>query len=121
MNFAFKDLIVWQKSVDFADAVITLTENLNTPQQHYRLKEQVEAACTSVPCNIAEGKGRNSRKEFLQYLYIARGSLYETITLMILFQKRNWISQQDLNQIETMAQEILAMLQGLIHNLREAR
>ncbi|MBY5958710.1 four helix bundle protein [Membranicola marinus] len=67
--------------------------------------------------NIAEGKGRNSQKEFVQYLYIARGSLYETVTLAILFEKRNWISQEELGKLESDAIEIASMIKGLINSI----
>ena len=78
---AYKDLVVWQKSIGFVNAVIDLTEQLNTDRKHYRLVEQLEAAATSVPMNIAEGKGRYSSKEFSHFLFIARGSLNETMTV----------------------------------------
>ena len=88
-DFGFKKLIVWQKALDFADMVIDLTEHLNTSGKHFRLIEQIESSSASVSQNIAEGKGRKSKKEFEHYLYIARGSLYETVTLLNLFYKRN--------------------------------
>lgn len=59
----------------FADQVIELIDQLDTPRKHYRLFEQLEAAVTSIPMNIAEGKGRES-KEFMHFLYIARGGPY---------------------------------------------
>ncbi len=62
-KFTFKDLIVWQLSIQFANEIIDLSENLNTSRNHYRLVEQLEAAATSIPMNIAEGKGRYSKKE----------------------------------------------------------
>ena len=52
-TFAFKDLLVWQKAVDFADSVIAMSENLNTDRKHYRLIEQLESCSTSVAMNIA--------------------------------------------------------------------
>ncbi len=116
-DFAFKDLKVWHKAIAFADHSISLCENLNSTQRHYRLIEQFESSSTSVPMYIAEGKGRNSRKEFTQYLYIARGSLYETVTLAILFEKRNWISKEDLEQLEADAIEIASMIKGLINSI----
>ncbi|MCK4923051.1 MAG: four helix bundle protein [Bacteroidales bacterium] len=77
-NFGFKDLIVWQKSMTFIDLVLDEVDQLNSDRKHYRLVEQIESAVTSVAMNIAEGKGRNSKKEFIHFLYISRGSLYET-------------------------------------------
>jgi four helix bundle protein len=56
-NSRYKDLLVWQKSLAFADQVLDLVDNIETSRRHYRLFEQLEAAVTSVPMNIAEGKG----------------------------------------------------------------
>jgi four helix bundle protein len=61
-GFGFKKLVVWQKALDFADEVIELTEHLNTSGKHFRLIEQVESSSASISQNIAEGKGRNSKK-----------------------------------------------------------
>jgi four helix bundle protein len=116
-NSHYKDLQVWQKSMDFANAVIDLTEHLNSPRQHYRLVEQLEAAASSVPMNIAEGKGRYSRKEFAHFLHISRGSLYECMTLLQLFQRRNWITKEALDPLETQANTLARMLNGLINSL----
>jgi len=58
--------------------VIDFVENMNTDRKHYRLLEQIESASTSIAMNLAEGNGRFSKKEFVQYCYISRGSLYET-------------------------------------------
>ena len=118
MLFAFEDLEVWQKAVGFADDVIAATEQLNTNQKHYRLIDQLEAAATSVPMNIAEGKGRYSKKEFVQFLYVARGSLYETVTLLTIFKKRGWIHQAEYNRLRDEAMEIKRMLMGLIHSIK---
>lgn len=119
-DFAFKDLLVWEKAIEFADFAISLSENLNTPKKHFRMVEQFESACTSVAMNIAEGKGRNSKKEFVQFLYIARGSLYETVTLAIIFSKRAWISEEDLDKLENDAIEIASMLKGLINAIEKS-
>ncbi|HHX08567.1 MAG TPA: four helix bundle protein, partial [Chloroflexi bacterium] len=78
---SYKDLIVWQKSMILANDVIDLVDHLETDRKHFRLIEQLEAAVTSIPMNIAEGKGRESKKEYVHFLYISRGSLYETLTL----------------------------------------
>ena len=61
-RFSFEDLEVYQKALDFAVAVIDVIDQLDTPRKHYRLIEQLEASCTSVASNIAEGKGRFSKK-----------------------------------------------------------
>jgi len=117
--FAFKELNVWQKSIDFADTVIDLIDNLETDRKHFRLIEQLESAVASIAQNIAEGKGRKSKKEFTQFLYIARGSVYETITLLIIFQKRGWISKETLQELEASGKEIIKMIKGFINYLNK--
>ena len=116
-TFAFKELKVWQKALDFTDHVILLSENLTAKQKHFRLIEQLESASASIPQNIAEGKGRRSKKEFIQFLYIARGSLYEVITLLNLFNRRKWIKREDLDYLENDALQIASMIKGLINSL----
>jgi len=119
MDFAFKELKVWHRAVDFADYAISLTVDLNTDRKHFRLVEQLEAAATSVSMNIAEGKGRKSKKEFIRFLYIARGSLYETVTLAGIFCKRNWINNVELEKLEAEALEIASMIKGLINSIQK--
>lgn len=117
VHFKFKDLQVWQKALEYADQVIQLTENLNTEKNHFRLVEQLESSSASIAQNISEGKGRYSKKEFVQYLYFSRASLYETITLINLFHKRNWISDESLELLEENAFEIANMIKVLINSI----
>ena len=119
-RFSFEDLEVWQKAVEFAKLVIDIAGEINTDRKHYRLIEQLEAASTSIALNIAEGKGRYSKKEFIQFLYVARGSLYEAITLLIIFHKNNWISEKQLDEIKNFADEIGKMLSGLISSIKNS-
>ena len=116
-SFQFKELTVWQRSVDFANVVIELSENLDTNAKHYRLIEQLESAVASISQNIAEGKGRKSKKEFAQFLYISRGSLYEVITLLNIFEKRGWITSSQLSDLESEGIEIASMIKGLINTI----
>ena len=116
----YKDLRVWQQSIQFANQVIDITENMNTPQKHYRLVEQLEAAAASVPMNIAEGKGRHTPKDLIRFLYIARGSLYETMTLLDIFSMRGWITQETYTDLETKSNQIAKMLHALIASIRRS-
>ena len=118
-QMSYKDLNVWRKSIDFANTIIDLSENLKTPKNHFRIIEQLEAAATSIPMNIAEGKGRYSRKEFSHFLIIARGSLYETMTLLEIFLLRKWIDPEDFNSLEEQAIEIAKMLNSLNNSIKE--
>ena len=114
---SYKDLVVWQKSMLLANDVIDLVDHLKTDRKHYRLIEQLEAAVTSIPMNIAEGKGRESKKEYIHFLYISRGSLYETLTLLEIFQMRNWIKTEAFQKLENQSAEIAKMLNGLINSI----
>ena len=92
--FPFEKLDVWQLAVDLAEFVLGLLEQL--PQnKHIRLISQMEAAATSPAQNIAEGKGRQYKKEFIQYLHIAQGSLYEVVTLNEVFRRRKLFREED--------------------------
>ena len=114
---SYKDLLVWQKSMAFANDVIDLVDRLETDRKHYRLIELLEAAVTSIPMNIAEGKGRESKKEYIHFLHISRGSLYETLTLLEIFQMRNWIKTEAFQKLENQSAEIAKMLNGLINSI----
>ncbi|PKN88638.1 MAG: four helix bundle protein [Chloroflexi bacterium HGW-Chloroflexi-8] len=112
-TLSYKDLVVWQKSLEFANKVIEITETLKTQNVNFRLLDQLTAACTSIPMNIAEGKGRFSNKEFKHYMVIARGSLFETMTLIEIFKLRNWISQENYNTLQNEAIQITKMINSL--------
>jgi four helix bundle protein len=115
---SYKKLIVWQKSMNFANQVIDVTEQLDTERKHYRLVEQLEASATSVPMNIAEGKGRFSQKEFSHFLMISRGSLYETMTLLEIFKMRKWISEEKFTLLDNLSIEIAKMLNTLYRTIK---
>ena len=116
--FAFEDLLVWQKSIDFAETVINTIDQFEAPRKHYRIIEQLEAAAISVSSNIAEGKGRFSKKEFIHYLYIARGSLFETISLLMLICRLQWIERKTLNELKSVGEELTKMLNSLIKSIK---
>ena len=118
MAFVFEDLQVYHRALDFAVAVIDEIEEMDTPRKHYRLIEQLEAACTSVALNISEGKGRFSKKEFKQFLYIARGSLYETVAMLQIFVKKKWLGAKPHQTLYLEAEEMNKMLSGSINSIK---
>ncbi len=119
--FAFEDLLVWQKSMDFAEAVIKEIDQFEAPRKHFRIIEQLEAAAISVSSSIAEGKGRFSKKEFIHYLYIARGSLFETVSLLILIRRLKWIKETKLDELKAPGEEIAKMLNALIKSIKSGK
>ena len=119
-KFGYEDLGVWQRSADWAVMIVGLVDELQTDRKHYRLIEQLESACTSVSMNIAEGKGRFSKKEFVHFLYVSRGSLYETITLLEIFSKLSWLENEKFRKIKCEAIEIAKMLNSLIRSIKQS-
>ena len=120
MKFGYEDLEVWKRAVDYACQVIDTTQSLRTSGRHFLIIEQAEAAAVSISMNLAEGKGRYSKKEFIQFCYIARGSLYETMTLVEIFSRKKWIPVEDFLSLKNEAYEIAAMIKGLINSLKKS-
>lgn len=79
MDGLFKQLVVWQKSMELVRIVYGLTKTFPADER-YALTDQLRRAVVSIPSNIAEGNGRASNADYGHFLSIARGSLYETMT-----------------------------------------
>jgi four helix bundle protein len=116
-TFPLEKLEVWHLAIDLADFVLKILEPF-LKDKYYRLIGQMEAAVSSVAQNIAEGKGRQYKKEFIQYLYIAEGSLFELLTLVEVFKRRGVINEQEANEIRKRAEILDRKLHGLINSLR---
>jgi len=110
-------LKVWKKAVEFAVKVIRELDNMQSERKHFRIIEQTEAAVTSISANIAEGKGRYSKKEFRQFLYIARGSVYETVSFLNILLEMRWIPTDKTQELESEALSLNKMLNALINSI----
>ncbi len=118
--FPFEKLDVWKMAVDLAEYILDLLEKL--PQnKHIRLIGQIESAAVSVPQNIAEGKGRQYKKEFSQFLHISQGSVYEVVTLNEIFRRRRLLSEEEAMEIRNRCEQIDRKLNGLMNSLRGKR
>ena len=117
MNFAFENLDVWQRSLDLVRAVYEATQTFPA-QEQFGITSQLRRAATSVPLNIAEGKGRYHRKEFLHFLYNARGSLYETVTLLKLSVNLQYLKSTQYDYLIRMVEIVMSKLSGLINSLK---
>lgn len=114
---SYRDLLVWQKAMDFATAVLELTSDLDrTPL--FVLANQLNKSAVSTPSNIAEGHGRRSRIEFARFVSIANGSLRESETQLMLLARRNSESGEEVSRILLQADEIGRMLNVLHQRLR---
>ncbi|MEM6782498.1 MAG: four helix bundle protein [Bacteroidota bacterium] len=116
----YTDLIVWQRAMDLVDEVYDLARAFPTDER-FDLRSQVRRAAVSIPSNIAEGWGRASRKEYLHFLSIARGSLYEVETQMRIAARRQYIRQEEVTILLRHTTEIGKMLLALIRSLKATK
>jgi len=94
----FEKLKIWQKGMDIAEKVYMISSELPSDER-FNLISQIKRCAVSIPSNIAEGSGRNSKKEFVQFLGIANGSSFELITQLMLLQRLNLIQEERINQL----------------------
>ena len=110
-----KDLDVWKKSIDFAVQIYTFTEAF-PPEEKYALASQLKRAGVSIASNISEGAARNSRKEYVRFLYVALGSASEIETQLIIAQKLGFGQHHQEMMHELI--NIQKMLMGVIKYLK---
>lgn len=110
-----KDLEVWRRAMDFAEFIYAITR-LYPREETYGLVSQIRRAAVSVAVNIAEGAGRGSNKEFLRFLYIARGSSSEIDALLEISQRTNMHQEQLLAKAREQNFIIGKMLSSLIQS-----
>jgi four helix bundle protein len=115
MAFAFEKLIVYQKSVDFADAICQQTESFS--RGYGFLVDQLNRAAVSIAANIAEGNGRFTKPDRKHFFGIARGSVQECVPLLELALRRKLLSEDRHLQLKADLEEISRMLSGLINGL----
>ena len=115
MAFAFEKLLVYQKSVDFADQICSKTEAF--PRGYGFLVDQVNRAALSVAANIAEGNGRFTEPDRRNFFGIARGSVQECVPLLELALRRNLLTPTDHEALKSQLEEIARMLSGLFNSL----
>ena len=118
MKFHFEELTVWQEAMELVQNIYTVTKQFPKEEQ-FGLTSQLQRAAVSIPANIAEGKGRYHQKEFLQFLYTSRGSLYETITLLKLAMTLQYLQPTNADALLTRCQTIASQLSGLIRSLKK--
>jgi four helix bundle protein len=112
----FRGLIVWQKSIAF---VTNIYKSVNTfpKEELYGLTSQIKRSAVSVPSNIAEGYGRKSTKEFIRFLRIAMGSLFEIQTQLEISKNLNFFDEETYSLLYEDSREIERMLSSLIDKL----
>jgi four helix bundle protein len=102
--------------MDLVNLVYDLVKKFPRSEANILIPQLLRAA-NSVPCNIAEGSYRQGKKEFIQFLFIAKGSLSETLTLVEVAYKRKYVDLEEREKIRNLSRDILNLLSALIKSL----
>jgi four helix bundle protein len=116
MGAGFKELVVWQKAMELSKEIYSLSA-IFPDNEKYGLTSQVRRSAVSVPSNIAEGQGRLTKGEFRQFLGIARGSLYELETQILLAIAMTYVAEDMAQNALKKLQVVNRMLNGLIKSM----
>jgi len=114
---SWMDLDVWKIAHNLTLKLYEMTKNFPS-EERFRLTDQICRAASSVPTNIAEGKGRASLREYLQFLSIARGSVEELKYLLVLSRDLSYISENAYSDMANQSDQVARMLNGLMRSLR---
>ena len=115
---SYKELLVWQNAMELVILVYDLTKTFPDSEK-FGLVNQMTRAAVSIPTNIAEGWVRASRKSYIQFLRISRGSIMELETLLELSNKLGFVEEGKMNSILDKIETTSKLLQGLIKKLEE--
>ncbi len=111
-----RDLLVWQKAMDLTVQIYRLAAQFPATET-YRLTGQITRAAASVPANIAEGHARSTRRDYANFLAIAKGSLMETETFLMLALRLGYLDKEQATPTLVLITEISKMLTSLRHRL----
>jgi len=113
-----RDLLVWQKAMDLTVLVYRMTQRFPNTET-YRLVSQMTRSAASVPANIAEGHARGTKRDYSHLLSIAKGSLMETETYVMLSERLNYVEQPDVRAVLALITEISKMITAIRGKLTE--
>ena len=117
MGRSYRDLVEWQKAMKFVTAIYEVTQRFPS-EERYSLTNQLRRASVSVPSNIAEGQARFSQKEFHHFLSMARGSLVEIETQLLIARNLKYLQPAKAEELLATADEIGRILNGLISSIK---
>jgi four helix bundle protein len=113
MSESYRDLVAWQRAMSLVTQIYRVTEAFPR-KEIYGLTNQLRRAAVSVPSNIAEGKGRRSKKEYAQFLFRARGSLFEVETQLEIACNLEYIDPEAYGRLKEQITAVARVLSGLI-------
>jgi four helix bundle protein len=114
----YTELVVWQKAIDLVESVYRLTGRF-PKEEIYGLTAQMRRSAVSIPSNIAEGQGRRTTRDFLNFLSIAYGSLHELETQAVIANRLQYLSETDKCGLFEASAETGRLLSGLSNALRK--
>ena len=114
----FKKILVWQKSISLVTKIYKATRTF-PKEEMFGLTSQIRRSSVSIPSNIAEGSGRESSKDFLRFLYISMGSIFEMQTQLEIAKNIIYIKEEEFNNLYEDSREIERMLASLIRKLKD--
>ncbi len=114
--FNFEKLDVWQKAIEFADLVYTVTRNFPDAEK-FGLTNQMRRAAVSISSNVAEGSSRMSRTDFARFVELATGSLFEVVSQGTIGLRQGFLNKEEHARIYAAAEEQSRMLSGLRRSL----
>jgi four helix bundle protein len=114
----YRELVVWQKAVVLVTEVYRATSSF-PKTEIYALTSQIHRAAVSIPSNIAEGQGRNSTRDFLNFLSVAKGSLMELETQLTIARQLGYLEEPHENHLLGFTAEVSRMLSGLRSSLKK--
>ena len=117
MSHSYKDLIVWQRAITLVTEVYRATQSFPR-NETYGLTSQLRRSAVSVASNIAEGQGRISKLEFRHFLGVARGSLLEMETQLVIASNLDYVSQDTTDRLSACSGEVSRLLHGLMQSLQ---
>lgn len=118
MDSDFRNLIVWKRAMDLADAVYDAAAKLPKSEE-YILSAQMRDAALSIPTNIAEGKGRWSTREYRQFVRYARGSTLELESHLLFAERRSFLTHDEVEELLAKAQAVVQRINGLLRYLNK--
>lgn len=118
MTEEVKNLKAWQKAIELNKEVYALIKAL-PKNETYALSDQMRRAAVSIPSNIAEGKGRRSNKEYLQFLSVAKGSCYELETQLVLCEELNLVEKGKTNKAMDLCAETCKIISGIMRSIQD--
>ena len=113
---SYRDLVVWQKGIELVVEIYTLTKYF-PKEETFGLSSQIKRSAVSIPSNIAEGRGRGTRKDFVQFLRIAYGSGSELETQLVITQRLGLVTKKELEKADALLGEVMRMLNVMIKKL----